>query len=106
MDCSSGIAGDMFCAALLDMCPNKDEMLCNLNESGLHGIEYSLETVKKYGIKGSHMAVKFNGVEETQGHPDEHEHHHGEYMNHHHSHEASSLHGIMHILEHLNSAMI
>lgn len=45
-DCASGIAGDMFCAALLDMCPNKDEMLCKLNAIGIHGIEYSLETVK------------------------------------------------------------
>ena len=75
IDYSTGIAGDMLSAALIELCPNKEAVLSELNALGIPGIEYSLECVQKYGITGSHMSVKYLGKEEAQGCQHEHEHH-------------------------------
>lgn len=101
LDCSGGIAGDMLCAALLELCPNREELLEKLNRTGIPGIKYSLEPIKRYGITGSHLQVTYNGIEETQDYKAADEHQHGKHSHHHYCHDASSLHGIMHILEHV-----
>ena len=92
-DCGMGAAGDMLSAALLELFPQPEKIIEELNTLGIPHVEFSTEKVTKCGILGTHMSVKVHGHEE-----DEHHHHHHEHGHHHHS----SLHDIEHILSHLN----
>lgn len=78
IDCSMGLAGDMLSAALLELCPDKAEMLKRLNSIGIPGIEYSADLVDRYSVTGTHMKVTYLGQQEEaccQDHIDEAHHH-------------------------------
>lgn len=112
LNCGMGAAGDMLTAALLELMPDKDAAVAELNAIGIPNVVYGCETVMRCGIRGTHMSVKVNGVEESEAmhdhhhdhcheHEHEHEHHHDHDHGEHHHH--TGLHGIEHIVrDHLN----
>ena len=100
-----GAAGDMLTAALLELLPDPDEFVKELNALGIPGVLFNKESSVKCGVTGTHIAVTVNGREETN-----HEHHYHEHAHqrlhdsheHHHGHHHSGLHDIEHIVrEHL-----
>ena len=91
IDCSMGAAGDMLTAALLELLPDRDAFLAKLNSLGIPDVLYSIQSVQKCGITGTHVSVTVAGQEE-----DEHTHDHDDH--HTHSHHHSSLHDIEHIV--------
>ena len=94
LDCGMGAAGDMLTAALLELVPDREAAVAELNTVGVPSVVYGCETVTRCGIRGTHMSVKVDGVEESES---MHDHHHHE--GHHHT----GLHGIEHIVqEHLH----
>lgn len=119
LECGMGAAGDMLTAALLELVPDPDAVVEELNGLGIPGVEFSKEAMSKCGIGGTHVTVKVHGEEESEEmfchnhrHEDEdhaHEHSHEDhYQDHHHDghthhHHHSSLHDIEHIVcGHLN----
>ena len=92
IDCGMGAAGDMLSAALLELHPDKESFIARMNHIGLPGVEIRAEDSVKCGIRGTHFSVSVHGMEE-----DEQLHQH-----HHHHHEHSSMHGISHVIEHLD----
>ena len=98
LDCGMGAAGDMLTAALLELFPQPEKMIDELNTLGIPHVEFSMEKVSKCGIPGTHVTVKVHGHEEHEHSHDEH--HHGHSHEHHHEH--SSLHDIEHILSHMH----
>ncbi len=111
LDCGMGAAGDMLTAALLELLPDREEVIGELNALGIPGVEIVCEKAQKCGIGGTHISVRVHGVEESeeiygQGHLHESEHHHdhdhtgdaghGHGHTHHHH---SGLHEIGHIVE-------
>ncbi|MBQ3356525.1 MAG: nickel pincer cofactor biosynthesis protein LarC [Oscillospiraceae bacterium] len=74
-DCAMGAAGDMLTAALLELLPDREAFLAELNGVGLPGVAVSAAPSVKCGITGTHVTVKVNGVEESE-HMHDHEHHH------------------------------
>ena len=77
IDCSRGLAGDMLSAALLELCPDRDEMLRKLNEIGIPDVRYEASGVMSYSVSGTHMSVTYKGQEEEPGcQGAHHEHHH------------------------------
>ena len=76
LDLSMGAAGDMLCAALLELCPDPAEAVAALNALGIPGVRLRLEPREKRGVQGSHFAVTVNGTEERPDEPlPEHSHH-------------------------------
>ena len=71
LDCGMGAAGDMLTAALLELLPEKDAFVEELNALGIPGVRFSAEKSIKCGITGTHMQVTVNGEEES-----DHSHHH------------------------------
>lgn len=93
LDCGMGAAGDMLCAALLELFDDPDAVTAQLNSLGIPGVRFIREAAVKCGIQGTHMRVLVEDEEE-----DEHLHdHHGHHHHHHHSH----LEDIRHIVSHL-----
>ena len=99
LDLGMGAAGDMLTAALLELMPDKEAALEQLNHLGLPHTRFSVERTSKCGISGTHIHVTVLGREEQpcpevleheQGaphcHEHEHEHHHGHDHGHHHEH--------------------
>ena len=82
-DCSMGAAGDMLAGALLELFPDRAEILEELNTLGIPGVTFSAEKLFRHGIGCTHFRVTFNGREEHQGEPDHHEHDHHEHGHHH-----------------------
>lgn len=98
IDCGMGAAGDMLTAALLELLPNPDEFIEELNSLGIPKVKYVKENSVKCGICGTHIRVLVDGVEEG-----EHHHEHGHSHNHTHEHGHNGLHEIEHIVcGHLN----
>ncbi len=93
LDCGMGAAGDMLTAALLELIPDGDAFVAEMNSLGIPGVEIIKESSAKCGIRGTHITVKINGDEETE---DMHEHH-----KHEHSHHHSGMHEIEHIIDDL-----
>ncbi len=87
IDCSMGAAGDMLTGALLELLPNKQEFLNELNGLGIPNVTVTSEASVKCGIRGTHVTVKVNGAEETEELYDEHPQHH-----------HSNMHDIEHII--------
>ena len=72
LDCGMGAAGDMLTAALLELLPDKDAFVAELNGLGIPNVVFTAEKSTKCGITGTHMGVAIHGEEES-----EHHHHHG-----------------------------
>lgn len=105
IDCGMGAAGDMLTAALLELLPNPDDFINELNALGIPGVVFKKEPSVKCGITGTHISVTVNGEEEESHdhhhdeHTHEHDHNHDGHIHHHHH---SSLNDIEHIVrEHL-----
>lgn len=106
LDCSMGAAGDMLAAALLELLPNPDAFVAELNALAIPGVKFSRETSVKCGITGTHLQVTVHGEEECahdHHHAHSHDHHHDHAHAHHHDHANShhhhaSLHDIEHIV--------
>lgn len=104
LDCGMGAAGDMLTAALLELLPNREEFLAELNNLGIPGVAVSSEVVSKCGIQGTHITVKVHGEEESEemhGHSHAHEHIHSHEHAHDggHAYHHSGMHEIEHIIE-------
>lgn len=112
LDCGMGAAGDMLTAALLELLPDPDEFVKELNDLSIPGVQFTKEPSVKCGITGTHMTVTVNGEEEeSNDHHHEHGHEHC-HVNHEHDHfhddhshendhahhHHSSLHDIEHII--------
>lgn len=100
LDCSMGAAGDMLTAALLELLPDREKMIGELNMLGIPGVEFVCEKTQKCGIGGTHVSVRVHGEEESEemhAHSHEHNHDHG-HAHHHHS----GMHEIEHIVNELS----
>ena len=104
LDCSMGAAGDMLAGALLELLPDPDAAVAELNAFGIPGVMYKRETLSKCGIAATHLSVTVEGNEEssfaeaTEDKSEAHHHHDHEY----HHHEHRSLADVLHVIGHLN----
>ena len=116
LDCGMGAAGDMLAGALLELLPDPDAFVQELNALGIPGVAFHRETAEKCGIRGTHLSVTVHGEEEESidcgpghahmhdrdhGHVHEHDHDHAHAHSHGHAHghhHHSSLHDIEHIV--------
>ena len=102
LECGMGAAGDMLMAALLELIPDRQAFLDQMNCLGLPGIRVNAEPAVKCGISGTHMKITVNGQEEESfdahghEHEHEHEHEHGHDHAHEHEHEHEHDHGHEH----------
>lgn len=85
-DCGMGAAGDMLTAALLELLPDQEAFLAELNGLGIPGVEVKKELSIKCGITGTHVTVTVDGEEEEAGDLHGHEHHHDHEHEHEHEH--------------------
>lgn len=96
LDCSMGAAGDMLAAALLELLPDPDAFVAELNALAIPGVRFSREASVKCGITGTHLQVTVHGEEEcAHDRHHAHDHHHDHAHGHHHH---ASLHDIEHIV--------
>lgn len=93
LDCSMGAAGDMLAAALLELFPEPEKLIAQLNALNLPHITITHSRVQRCGILGTHFEVSVAGVTEH-----EHMHEH----THEHTHTHTGMQDILHILQHLN----
>ena len=109
LECKMGAAGDMLMGALLELVPNPEQALEQLNDLGIPGVTYAMEKTAKCGILGTHVTVTVNGQEEHShdhghehhDHEHEHEHHRHDHDHEHHHHHHTSMADITHIMSHL-----
>lgn len=105
LDLGMGAAGDMLTGALLELMPDREAALEQLNRLGLPHTQFSMERGSKCGISGTHIHVTVLGQEEQpcqdvpqhehhhahdheHEHEHDHDHHHDHGQEHHHSHTA------------------
>ena len=74
LDCSMGAAGDMLCAALLELLPDPDAAIRDLNAIGIPHVVFEKTVSVKCGIAGTHLSVRVDG-EEEHAHMHDHPHH-------------------------------
>lgn len=103
LDCGMGAAGDMLTAALLELIPDREEFIKELNELGIPHVKFTAEKSVKCGITGTHMSVTVCGEEEGEHHHHHDSHHHepSHEQCHEHHHHHSCMHEIEHIISHL-----
>ena len=124
LDCGMGAAGDMLTAALLELLPDPEAFVAELNALGILGVEYVREKAVKCGITGTHISVRVNGEEEGEHHhhhdhdhahdhehdhdhdhdhehDHDHDHEHAHERDHDHGHEHSHHHSGLHDIEHI-----
>lgn len=75
LDCGMGAAGDMLCAALLELLPDKEAFVRRLNGLGIPGVTYEAAPSRKCGILGTHLTVRVRGEAEGE-HDHDHRHEH------------------------------
>ncbi len=91
----------MLTAALLEIVPDKDKCVRELNAIGIPGVRFETAPSVKCGITGTHVSVKIDGVEEADLLSDaEDNNEHGHEHNHHHDHEHEHGHGHYHGYDH------
>lgn len=64
LECNMGIAGDMLMGALLELLPDKEAFIRQMNGMGLLDVHIDCEEAVKCGIVGTHVSVKIRGQEE------------------------------------------
>ena len=106
IDCGMGAAGDMLTAALVELLPNPNAFVAELNAVGIPHVIFEKTSAQKCGITGTHISVRVNGVDEFElmdahAHKHDHEHNHAHDYEHEHHQAHSTLHAIEHIVEEL-----
>ena len=96
LDCGMGAAGDMLTAALLELFPDPDAVVEELNGLGVPGVRYQREPSEKCGIQGTHIHVF---VGDTQEDEHLHQHHHDQHHHHH-----SGMEEIGHWISHIRAS--
>ena len=91
----------MLTAALLEIVPDKDKCVRELNAIGIPGVRFEATPSVKCGITGTHVSVKIDGVLEADLLSDaeyhyEHDHSHEHEHDHHHGHDHGHDHGYDH----------
>ena len=93
LECKMGIAGDMLASSLLGLFDDKEKLVEALNAINIPKVKFSLDEMKKCGIKGEHLTVLVDGGEETsedvsgsQSHHEGHMSHDKHLDDHHHRH--------------------
>lgn len=73
-----GAAGDMLAGALLELLPDKEEFLAEMNAARIPAVVISAKPAEKCGIMGTKFVVKVDGIEEGEhcNHEHPHAHHH------------------------------
>ena len=66
LDCSMGAAGDMLTAALLELTPDPEAALAELNGIGVPKVTYEKERAVRCGLAGTHMIVRVDGEVEGE----------------------------------------
>ena len=89
LDCSMGAAGDMLAAALLELQPDQEAALDELNALDIPGVEFVREPVTRCGIAATHLAVRVDGQEEVTDDDHHHHHDHDHDHDHHHDHHGN-----------------
>lgn len=109
LECTSGISGDMFVAALLDLGADRNALDKALKSLPVSGFEIKISDVTKSGIKACDFDVILDKEHENHDHDMEylhgHDHEHSHSHTHadgttHHHHEHSTPSGIKHIISH------
>ena len=101
LDCGMGAAGDMLAGALLELLPDPDAFVQELNGLGIPGVSFRRETAEKCGIRGTHLSVTVHGEEEESidcgpGHAHMHDHDHAHEHDHDHAHSHAHEHSHVH----------
>ena len=103
LDCGMGAAGDMLTAALLELFPDPDALVAELNRLGVPGVRYERERTQKCGIQGTHIHVYVGATEEgEEHHHHSHEHSHDHSHEHSHDHHHSGMKEIEHWISHIH----
>lgn len=118
LECGMGAAGDMLTAALIDLFKEPEQIVDKLNRIGIPKVKYVIEDSEKCGIKGMHMRVLVDGIEEALADMDEsfaheemndhmhnghiHDEHVHDHQPGHHAHHHSSMHDIENIIQGLD----
>ncbi|MGI6173493.1 MAG: nickel pincer cofactor biosynthesis protein LarC [Christensenellales bacterium] len=97
IECGMGAAGDMLTAALLELLPDRDGFIREMNELGIPNVRIEREASTKCGICGTHIRVTVGGVEENE---DMHDHHHDHHHDNHHDHDHDNHHDHDHNHDH------
>ncbi|MBQ8074217.1 MAG: DUF111 family protein, partial [Clostridia bacterium] len=63
LECGMGAAGDMLMAALLELLPDRQAFVDQMNGLGLPGVRVEAEPAEKCGVTGTHMKVTVHGEE-------------------------------------------
>ncbi|HEY3568705.1 MAG TPA: nickel pincer cofactor biosynthesis protein LarC [Thermoanaerobaculia bacterium] len=92
LDCSSGIAGDMFLGACLDLGMPVEVLQDMVGRLGLPGIGVETRKASRGGFVGTRFRVLEHGKPIEGPDPEEHQHHSHE-QGHHHHHEHGHQHG-------------
>ena len=105
IDAFSGISGNMFMGALLDLGVPHEHLIKELDKLNISGYYLDIKNVLKAGISATYVDVV---LEEYDHHHHEHEHeghHHGNDHNegHHHHHDGEHEHGHAHTPHHNHS---
>ena len=107
IDCSMGAAGDMLTAALLELMPDSDKAVAELNALNIPDIRYEATKKKKCGVRGTHVIVTYKGEEEitedVHAHADAAADHHHDHS-HGHGHTHNTLADIERIIYSINAS--
>ncbi len=93
LDCSSGLAGDMLMAALIDLGADVDRICAALQRAGLEKPAIQVSRIRRGGIQALHVDVPLaeEGLDESE--EPHHDHHHHGHSDHGHSEHGHSEHG-------------
>ncbi|MBQ9566533.1 MAG: nickel pincer cofactor biosynthesis protein LarC [Lachnospiraceae bacterium] len=90
IDCGMGAAGDMLTAALLELIPDREDLVRELNGIWRDGVETVAKSAKRCGIRGTLVDVLVDGRAEGEAHEHEHEPEHEHEHDHDHVHATLS----------------
>ncbi len=102
IDCFSGISGDMFLGALLDLGLPFTELKKAIESLPFEGYSIDYKTEMKNGLKGTRFIVSLNGQQDhhdnhhQHDHHNHHDHHSGHAHDNHHEHEVQTVEHVHH----------
>lgn len=67
LECGMGASGNMLAGALLELLPNPEAFLAEMNRAGIPSVTFETRKTVLYGLSGTYLSVKVDGREEGSG---------------------------------------